>query len=233
MGFGQSNIPAVVGYVLGAAECVLFRESGRTAGDERRGLIKAEAAEQRILSREIVVDANVKGVFVEFPRWRVDKISDQRPGHIGQRIKINHLLCDRIYQAGRDYVARYARCLGSIGSNRKRIAGVIALEGIAERSAGMSAVRIVELRPAGEITISHGDRGYLPGKRYPLTSPGALIIEEEEGLVSLDGTPYGASKLVQVEFFLRGGEKALSVQHCVPKELKQGSVKVVRSRFCI
>ena len=60
VGFGQSDIPSVVGYILSAAERILLRESGRTARDEGCGLIKTEAAEQRILSREIVVNTNIK-----------------------------------------------------------------------------------------------------------------------------------------------------------------------------
>ena len=134
------------------------------------------------------------------------------------------MLCDRIYQAGGDYIARRAGGLGSIGSNRKGIAGVIALEGIAERSGGMSTVRIVELRAARKIPISHGDCRHLSSKRYPLSLPGALIIEEEKGFVPNDGSAYGTSKLVQVEFVLRSGEIALSVQHCVAEEFKKGAV---------
>jgi len=45
VGFRQGDIPPVVGYVLSAAERILFRESGRTARNERCRLIKAEAAE--------------------------------------------------------------------------------------------------------------------------------------------------------------------------------------------
>jgi len=63
----------VVGDVLGAPERACLREPRRTTRDERRSLVVAEARENRILAREVMVQANVERVFVESPPGTLEK----------------------------------------------------------------------------------------------------------------------------------------------------------------
>ena len=68
MGFGHHHIAPVILDVLIAAKGVGFRPCRRTAGDEVRCLVVAEAREDRIFAGKIVIEANVPGAFVELPR---------------------------------------------------------------------------------------------------------------------------------------------------------------------
>ena len=65
MRFRDYNIAPVVGDVLGAGKRAGRGVSGRTSRNKRNCLVVAESCKQRILRREIMIQANVKLAFVE------------------------------------------------------------------------------------------------------------------------------------------------------------------------
>jgi len=83
VGFGQSDIPSVVGYILSAAKAFCSANPGEPPGDKRRGLIKTEAAENVSLVREIMVNTNQMS-FVQAFLLAADEIATSRPADIGK-----------------------------------------------------------------------------------------------------------------------------------------------------
>src|SRR5271165_1924638 len=91
--------------VLVAAKSVLLGPRWRTAGNEVRGLIVAEARKGGVLTGEVVIETNVPSAFVE-PPHRLINVVVACGVRIGRRIKLNHLCGDRINQRGGNYLAR-------------------------------------------------------------------------------------------------------------------------------
>jgi hypothetical protein len=54
---------------------------------------------------------------------------------------------------------------------------------------------------AGEIAVAHGQRRHQTGKGNAVALIFLFAIDEEEGLVLVNGAADGAAKLVQVELF--------------------------------
>ena len=64
VGLADGDIACVIDDALIAAERALLRESGSATGDERSGLIVAEAGEQAIRVGEILVHADIEFCFI-------------------------------------------------------------------------------------------------------------------------------------------------------------------------
>src|SRR5215469_10940454 len=111
--FGNGSVAPVIIYKLIAAECVLFGPGGRATRHEIGRLIVAEATENRIISREVVVDANIPRAFVQFAHGYVDVVVPRRISHIGSGVKLEYFRADRIDHGGGDDIATHACGLGS------------------------------------------------------------------------------------------------------------------------
>src|ERR1043165_4640323 len=107
MGFRDESVSPMVGDVLRAGECALFRKSGRPAGNEGSSLIVAEACKDCVLARKVVVQADVELTFVHLSYRIMGEVrSNGREGIAAVRIEIDQILTDGIDQAGRNEVAR-------------------------------------------------------------------------------------------------------------------------------
>ena len=115
MCFRDRSVAPVIKDVLGAGEGVSLSKSGRAAGNKRNRLIVAEAGEESVLGREIVIDAGIPLALVEPSDWNTREVETQsRVAGVAYRIEIDHPLSDRINHVRRNLVAVYARSLRSI-----------------------------------------------------------------------------------------------------------------------
>ncbi len=78
---------------------------------------------------------------------------------------------------------------------------------------------------------SHRITGDQSRKRNAVALILLLPIDEKEALILSNGSPNGAAKLIQVELFRRGCEKALGVQWGIAQEFEQRSMESITSRL--
>ncbi len=83
----------------------------------------------------------------------------------------------------------------------------------------------------GEIAGAHGQRRHQAGKGNFVELIFLFAIDEEEGLVLLNGAANSTAKLVQVELFDGVGKVALGIESLIAQKLEQSPVKVVGSRL--
>src|SRR5208282_3251179 len=156
--------------------------------------------------------------------------------NVGRGVEISHLCGDGVDQAGRNLVAGRAGGLDSTRVGGLRIAAGIAEKWSANNVAldiGSGAVRVIQLGYAeerlGEVPGSLGRGRHRSQEGETLEAALALIIQEEERLVLLNGTAQRAAELVLFELPAIGRKEVARVERGVAQELKQGAVKIVGS----
>src|SRR5262249_10878638 len=80
-------------------------------------LVVAEAPEDRVVLREVVIDANIAGPFIRSSYWHVDVI-ESRGICIRGGIELHHFCPDRIDHGCRNDVAVFPGRLRPIRANR-------------------------------------------------------------------------------------------------------------------
>ena len=86
-------------------------------------------------------------------------------------------------------------------------------------------------RVVGEIARAHGQRRHQAGEGNAVQLIFLFAIDEEKGLVLLNGAADGAAKLVQVELFRGGGEVALGIERGIAHEIRRGCRESCWSRI--
>ncbi len=194
------GIAPVIVDELVAAKSIDFSPGGRASRHKVRSLIIAEAAKNRILGGEIVIDSDVARPLVEFPDWLVDVVETRREvSRVGCRVELNCLCAGGIHQGRRDCVADGTRRLASIdinGLGRRRTGH--ALEGrlrigVGEIRESTRSARIakriqVEVVIPGGVGSCHCRGRNQTGEGNAEALHFGLIINEEERFVLLDWT---------------------------------------------
>src|SRR5580658_10480066 len=202
------GIAPVIVDELVAAEGVDFSPCRRASRHKVRGLIVAEAAKNRILGGEIVIDSDVASPLVEFPDWLVDVVETRsQVSRVGCRVKLNRLCASGIHQGRRDCIADGTRRLASIdinGLGRRRSGHT--LEGrlrirVGEIRKGTRSARVAEriqvkVVVPGGVGSGHGGGGNQTGERYAQALHFGLIIDKEKRFVLLDRTTQRTAKLI-------------------------------------
>jgi hypothetical protein len=200
--------PERVGMLRGPGQIAVVLHvavGGQNGGGEDVDVLLRQAAEDPLLLRQFLVDADMPLVAVVDAAGLADEVAGRvrgvRQGEVGQ-----DLLRCRMEAVLRDLVA---------GERLPYVAG--------------EGERIVDRGHAAEIAVAHGCRGHVAARGGGGADTLALVVEEEERAIADDAPAERAAELVIGQRVHPNVKVLPGVEVVVAQELEQRAVEVVRA----